>query len=1270
MKKDLFKYIFNEGPIKTSSILKSDRREDEPLLPGIEEPDKQTLLKNLPTAREDYRAIRKKEIKRDMVDLKKKKNELIKLAKAEQEPQPLLFDRKITTINTEADWKTELIALNKMIRARAGLSSDKQQNAYAKSLKLIINKFFSLGLKIPKRRLYIPLTRNNNFSQIDNLNKRGYYDMMINIKRSQFVDLEEIDKDIIAYLEKFGYQLTKADFFANRCRNKNNKQIPIDMELKKIQDIDVTKKKAFLAKTKDQKLIDIANEDIDKRDQYESLYLTRVETIKNYLNIMLDKIIIITWSPLSILSQSTGTQWHSCMTYEEHPDSEVNVRFIPPSINNGVFIAWLVDIDDKKIMKPIARTLLKPRKVELGDNKTRIAWWPSRIYTSGGQKNVIDLFSRTVSNYMLYKQKNIFNIEKHSIKVTDSIYNKPGLDGETYRDKEEEVTIVNFNAFLNIIKKETQQKEYNIHYLAIRYINLLNSYDIDGQKIKRLIEDEDFLKLLKDVLKQENVSIEIESFIASIFEKIANIADYKLLNLFFSKLNKKETDNFITNVFSINVNDRWGGGVGQHLLNLTFNRMIEGDTFINYFLNTYFFKRLENDKEFLESCVKRSRFLLKIIDNDNMFFKLIKTDSRFIDLKDADYGVLNKVFNTIKNFDIFKIIFEANEKVITNEIKEFFKKNFTDVNHNGEVEYDIEKKKQFLRYILIEKNKNIGILVDKTVTPEKALLINDIFPLNDFDLIRKVYREVRLESLYGFTDKFIKTLFRSKTEKEYKEYYDLFISRPETKFEENYAYSAMDHITILLHNDKKDKVFFKNLYQEFLDRKVSRIKKSGNDDAVFYATYNEYKNLCDILIRDTSSIVNNLLTGQALKDMLSRLNKDFFENPVFEALSKNESFYSIRNLSQGLKDLIDNYQNLNEKARNDLEVILEHFLNIFPDMFAKDAVHQMLVFIYFDINILEKMQMHEADAFLDNLITSPFASETKIDFFKKIIKKEVKIYFSKDLDKHSLPTGISGFSTAVFHYFLKCINANLFKGIKKEIPSFYFSSYLYGEKDLLDEGITVANFINELKEFKVMIKKEKEMHLYGDFIFSNKDNFNLSSEMFKAVIKNDPDMKEKIIEEIINGITLQNMSEYECKKTIKNMLDLLKVIGANDEQISNGLRYRLSKAPNIRFATLNILNNSDKLFSLFISMNDFEEYVTNTLKNLMNKRSIFYETLSLANFMVKIFRATNLDKKEKGKMLAESLGYYKNPTETLINLKIKLSVGNYQILKSIFDNLD
>ena len=229
MKKDLFKYIFNEGPIKTSSILKSDRREDEPLLPGIEEPDKQTLLKNLPTAREDYRAIRKKEIKRDMVDLKKKKNELIKLAKAEQEPQPLLFDRKITTINTEADWKTELIALNKMIRARGGLSSDKQQNAYAKSLKLIINKFFSLGLKIPKRRLYIPLTRNNNFSQIDNLNKRGYYDMMINIKRSQFVDLEEIDKDIIAYLEKFGYQLTKADFFANRCRNKNNKQIPIDM---------------------------------------------------------------------------------------------------------------------------------------------------------------------------------------------------------------------------------------------------------------------------------------------------------------------------------------------------------------------------------------------------------------------------------------------------------------------------------------------------------------------------------------------------------------------------------------------------------------------------------------------------------------------------------------------------------------------------------------------------------------------------------------------------------------------------------------------------------------------------------------------------------------------------------------------------------------------------------------------------------------------------------------------------------------------------------
>lgn len=247
---------------------------------------------------------------------------------------------------------------------------------------------------------------------------------------------------------------------------------------------------------------------------------------------------------------------------------------------------------------------------------------------------------------------------------------------------------------------------------------------------------------------------------------------------------------------------------------------------------------------------------------------------------------------------------------------------------------------------------------------------------------------------------------------------------------------------------------------------------------------------------------------------------------------------------------------------------------------------------------------------------------------------------------------------------------NLFKGIKKQIPGFYFSSYLYKEKDLLDEGITVADFINELKEFKVMIKKEKEMHLYGDFIFSNKDNFNLSSQMFKTVIKNDPDMKEKIIEEIINSITLQNMSEYECKKTIKNMLDLLKNIDASDEQISDGLRYRLNKAPNIRFTTLNILNNSDKLFSLFIKIPDFHNYIDGTLDVLDKKRVINYETLAFANFMVRIFNMTNLDKKNYGKRLAESLGYYKNPADTLRDLKIKMSVSYYQTLKSIFEDLD
>ena len=90
-----------------------------------------------------------------------------------------------------------------------------------------------------------------------------------------------------------------------------------------------------------------------------------------------------------------------------NPYSPDNINFIPTGVEAGMFIAWLVNLDDRKITKPIARTLLKPFRDTKDTQNEQYFYWPSQIYTTGGQTNIIGMFKKTLTNYCIYKQKNL-----------------------------------------------------------------------------------------------------------------------------------------------------------------------------------------------------------------------------------------------------------------------------------------------------------------------------------------------------------------------------------------------------------------------------------------------------------------------------------------------------------------------------------------------------------------------------------------------------------------------------------------------------------------------------------------------------------------------------------------------------------------------------------------------------------------------------------------------------------------------------------------------
>ena len=230
-------------------------------------------IKQEPLMAKDYKAL-KNRISKEKRELIKTRNKIYKNVKeyenVKKEEMNFLF-KPMTVIKSDNEWRDEVgkvSSLNKEI--------ENKKDTYSKSLSLILKRFFSISGKMPKRYLYLPLTASNklDITSIEKLNKESKYNVFRNIGKGSFLKADDSQMEVIDYLNHYGYKCDEKSYLQNKCQNENGKTIPIDMELNRIEDIDINKKKQFIDKLKskatlteiEKKTIQSAERDIEKKE--------------------------------------------------------------------------------------------------------------------------------------------------------------------------------------------------------------------------------------------------------------------------------------------------------------------------------------------------------------------------------------------------------------------------------------------------------------------------------------------------------------------------------------------------------------------------------------------------------------------------------------------------------------------------------------------------------------------------------------------------------------------------------------------------------------------------------------------------------------------------------------------------------------------------------------------------------------------------------------------------------------------------------------------
>ena len=641
----------------------------------------------------------------------------------ENKTNPSLFSQVSIRINlglkTKPQMRNDLLQVYDQLQ---DIKKDSElQDTYRKNLKVILRKFFTFG-NIASRYVVLPLSatipNDAMIRALNSSNNKGM-DILNYTRQHREIITDAIDKDIKKYMTDNGYNFkNENDFYDNICYTKNNAKINLRDELAKIganvKNID-SKKKILEKMPPDSSNRKPIEDEIRRLMEFKPDYLDRMEDVIESMDVETEeknlKVMVLTWVPRQILTQSTGTIWTSCMSlsnYEDH-DGGSNKKFVSTGITEGVFIAWLVNLADMKTIKePIARILIKP----FMDDEENIIWWPSTIYHDGGQGNELKLFEKTCRSYMLKKQKDLIKTDM-TINIKDS--------KKVYSDREENKKIIFY-------KKEILSNELKdvVDFSPSKIIDYIRNgnYDIlyrnqffdvanylislNNVSLFKLFIDNFMLKLDKKTNNNKNYAIDIMDGIIYLFSKLGNTekleANETFYVIFFKKLMTKIPDFELSD----SKNKEQIFGIAIYLAKR--NRF----NFINQLLESKENLIMDND------VAKNSAFvILNIMNGNKISFPLIaeklKYESR---IECLIFLYLYRGHKEVDNF--FKTYFsDIDDKKIIDIIKE-----------NGE-QGTIRQLKYVVKFIDEHKNlKNINYgLFDCLV---KTKLIDNIKTVDDF----------------------------------------------------------------------------------------------------------------------------------------------------------------------------------------------------------------------------------------------------------------------------------------------------------------------------------------------------------------------------------------------------------------------------------------------------------------------------------------------------------------------------------------------------------
>ena len=498
--------------------LPHDEKEKEPLLIKSDEKS----ISDIPRMKADYDEIKKlnrtnRKLKQTRASILKKHN--LKIEDGQIKEREPLVDNGQLELFGKKEISNKVNQFTDEVKARLDeleIEINRTTPNYKKNLLMTLKKFFMIGGKMPKRYIYLPVSNQINISEIEKINSNNHLDMLLKIKNGAYADLASDDQELFDYLSENGYTLTKEQYVKNICVNLNGKEVPIDQELTNINMIDIKKKKKAIEKQKDAKIIEKINLDILKRENFKPKFINIIQDVKKNSNILNDSVIILTWIPRLVMAQSTNTIWRSCMSYSFNSSSHgVNIHFVPKGIQQGVFIAWLVNLNDRHIKKPMARTLLKPSSMN-----ENTFFWPSKIYTESGERNLINLFDTAIKKYCFLKQKDILGkLEVIRIQTKSDVYD----------DADSGQSIINFGAVLDNLKSNKKENfdpsEFIREYLKPRLV----AFDFKET-------DFDFLfnyPPLVDYINNEALEGEMHAYYHFLASKIIDLKKYSYFSEFF-----------------------------------------------------------------------------------------------------------------------------------------------------------------------------------------------------------------------------------------------------------------------------------------------------------------------------------------------------------------------------------------------------------------------------------------------------------------------------------------------------------------------------------------------------------------------------------------------------------------------------------------------------------------------------------------------------------------------------------------------------------------